>query len=375
MVRIVNTNSANSAPPENSNNGWTTIPVKPKPLVSFPKYPTEPTLHMLVLNSYFPKSTNKWIWHCYLDDEILSPNPRGRERYLRIQKAFSKSGNFFAELGIVLHSLNISTSRIVELFFGSEEDLWKADALVREYSQAMTGVDDRIRRREHTGKMVCHGVGFLEQFAGEFVGRWNLKEERLRELEDMNPVFYSTGKRWLYRIRYVHYMSSQSSSNHLLRNGSTWAVTFNDFRVAEFFIDGYAEFNFFMDPCAGGLSWYQEGPPRPLPNPGSFGRNSVLSNDGESVLGTAESSGATAASTSSGGDKPIEKKLKYLVFGENPEEAASTLNLKVSTTKPKNPRIQFLLMSVRRAKIRPTSKSLALSSIRNPRFSLFLPPP
>ena len=65
----------------------------------------------------------------------------------------------------------------------------------------MTVVDGGIRRRGDTGKMDCHGVGFLEQFAGEFVGRWNLKEERLRELEDMNPVFYSTGKRWLYRIR------------------------------------------------------------------------------------------------------------------------------------------------------------------------------
>ena len=291
---------------------------------------------MLVLNSYFAKSTNKWIWHCYLDDEILTPNPRGLERHWRIRKAFVKSGNFFAERGIVLHSLNISTSRVVELFFGSEEDLWKADALVEEYSQAMTGVDDRIRRRENTGKMVCHGVGFLEQFAGEFVGRWNLKEERLRELEDMNPIFYSNGKRWLYRIRYVHYMSSQSSSEHLWRNGSTWVVTFNDFRVAECFIDGYAEFNFFMDPCAR-LSWYQEGPSRSLPNPGSFGRSSVLSNGGESAPGTVESSGATAASTSSGGDKLIEKRLESLVLGKNPEEAANALNLKVSITKPKKP--------------------------------------
>ena len=49
-------------------------------------------------------------------------------------------------------------------------------------------------------------------------------------------------------------MSSQPPSDHLRRNGSTWAVTFNDFRVAECFIDGYAKFNFFMDPCAGGLS-------------------------------------------------------------------------------------------------------------------------
>ena len=53
--------------------------------------------------------------------------------------------------------------------------------------------------------------------------------------------------------------------------------------------------------------------------------------------GIAESSGVTAASTSSGGDKLIEKRLESLVLGENPEEAASTLNLKVSITKPKNP--------------------------------------
>ena len=340
MVRTVKPDSVDTSPPKNSNNGWTTIPVKPvkpKLLVSFPKYPKEATLHMLIVNSYFPMSTNKWIWHCYLDDEILSPNPHGRERQLRIQKAFVKSGTFFAERGIVLHSLNVATSRIAELFFGSEEDLWKADALVGEYSRAMTGVGDRIRRKEHTGKMVCHGVRFLEQLAGEFVGGWNLKEERLRELEDLNPVFLSSGRKMIYRIRYVHYMSSQSSNDHLWRNGSTWAITFSDFRVPECFIDGYAEFNFFTDPCAGGLSWYQESIPRSLPNPESAGRDPAPPNSGGSSSGTVASSGATATATSSGADKPIEQKLEFLTLTEDPKEAAKTLDLKVSVTKLKKP--------------------------------------
>ncbi|CAZ84150.1 unnamed protein product [Tuber melanosporum] len=332
MVRTANTNSTNSSPRKNSDNEWTTIPVKPKLLVSFPKHPAEPTLHMLLLHSYFPLNVPKWIWHCYLDDEVLSPNPRGRERYMRIQKAFTKSGNFFAERGIVLHSLNISTSRIVELFFGSEEDLWKADALVEEYSRAMTGADGYIRRKENIGKMVCHGVYFLEQFTGEFVGRWNLKEERLRELEDMNPVFDSNGKRVLYRIRYVHYMSSQASSEQLSRTGATWAVTFSDFRVAECFIDGHAEFNFFMDPCSGGLKWYQDNPSRFFHNPNGFRRSSGSSNGSGSVPGTVGSSGATTAiATTSGANKLIEKNSEGPALIEDPEQAKSTLDVKVET--------------------------------------------
>jgi len=342
MVRTVNTDSVDTSPLKNSNNGWTTIPVKPKLLVSFPKHPGDATLHMLLVNSYFPMSTDKWIWHCYLDDEILSPNPHGRERKLRIQKAFTKSGTFFAERGIVLHSLNISTSRIAELFFGSEEDLWKADALVREYSMAMTGVGDRIRRKEHTGKMVCHGVRFLEQLTGEFVGRWNLKEERLRELEDLNPVFLSNGRKMIYRIRYAHYMSSQSSNDHLWRNGSTWAITFSDFRVPECFIDGYAEFNFFTDPCAGGLSWYQESTSRSLPNPENFGRDPAPRNGGGSSSGTVASSGATATATSPGADKPIEQKLESLMLTEDAKEASKTLDLKVSVTKLEKPHNSIL---------------------------------
>ncbi|PUU76441.1 hypothetical protein B9Z19DRAFT_1149548 [Tuber borchii] len=100
--------------------------------------------------------------------------------HLRIQKAFTKSGNFLAECGVDLHSLNISTSRIVELFFGSEEDLWKADALVEEYSQVMTRGDGYIRRMEHTGKMVCRGVHLPEEYTSKFVCRGNLKEEIAR---------------------------------------------------------------------------------------------------------------------------------------------------------------------------------------------------
>jgi len=326
MVRTVNTNSANSAPPDNSNNGWTTIPVKPKLLVSFPKYPTEPTLHMLTLNSYFAMGTNKWIWHCYLDDEILTPNPRGRERHLRIQKAFVKSGNFFAERGIVLHSLNISTSRIVELFFGSEEDLWKADALVEEYSRAMTKVGDRIRRMEHTGKMVCHGVHLPEEYTSKFVGKCNLKEERLRELENMNPVFDSTGKRWLYRIRCVHYMSSRASKEQLARTGGTWAVTFSDFRVAECFIEGDVEFNFFVGPCAGGLKWYQEYPHRFFPNHNRLWKGPGSSNGSGSVSGVVESTGTVEAS------KRVEKRVEGLVLSENPEQAKSTQEVEVCIT-------------------------------------------
>ncbi|PUU76440.1 hypothetical protein B9Z19DRAFT_1052062 [Tuber borchii] len=316
MVRTVNTNSANSAPPENSNNGWTTIPVKPKLLVSFPKHPTGPTLHMLVLSSYFFNSTNKWIWHCYLDDENLSPNPHGRERHFRIQKAFTKSGTFFAERGIVLHSLNISTSRIVELFFGSEEDLWKADALVHEYSKAMTGVGDRIRRMEHTGKMVCHGVHLPEEYTSKFVRRWDLKEERLRELEDMNPVFHLNGERWLYRIRSVHYMSSLASKEQLARTGETWAVTFSDFRVAECFIDGNEEFNFFVSPCAGGVKWYQDHTHRFFPNPNRLSKGPGSSNGGGSASGV--------ASSIAGASKRVEKRAEDLVLSENPELAKST---------------------------------------------------
>ena len=341
MARKVNTNSANPSPPENSNDGWTTIPIRPKPLVSFPKYPAQPTMHMLVLNSYFAKSTNKWIWHCYLDDETLSPNPRGRERHLRIQKAFVKSGKFFAERGIILHSLNVSTPRAVELFFRSEEDLWKADALVEEYSQAMTGVDDRIRRRETTGKMVCHGVGFLEQFAGEFVGRWNLKEERLRELEDMNPVFHSTGKRWLYKIRCVHYMSSQASKGQLARIGETWAVTFSDFRVAKCFIDGDEEFNFFVGPCAGGIKWYQDHTYKSFPNPNRLLKGPGSSNGGGSASGVVE----PVAEASKG----IEKRGGGLVLSENAEQAKSTQDVGVCITGQKKPEDQILASPLEQA--------------------------
>ncbi|PUU82223.1 hypothetical protein B9Z19DRAFT_1190586 [Tuber borchii] len=338
MVRTVNTNSANSAPPDNSINGWTTIPVKPKTLVSFPKYPTEPTMHMLVLSSYFAISTNKWIWHCYLDDEILSPNPRGLERRLRIQKAFTKSGNFFAEHRIVLKSLNISTSRIVELFFGSEEDLWKADALVHKYSKAMTGVGDRIRRMENTGKMVCHGVHLPEEYTNKFIHKWDLKEKRLRELEDMNPVFHSTGERWLYRIRCVHYMSSLASKEQLARTGGTWSVTFSDFRVAECFVDGYEEFNFFVGPCAGEIKWYQErlfhNPNRLLKGPGS-------SNGGGSVSGIAESI--------AGASKRAEKRVEGLVLSENPEQAKSTQDVGVYITGQRKPEDQILLSLLEQA--------------------------
>ncbi|KAG0636673.1 hypothetical protein HOY80DRAFT_1024280 [Tuber brumale] len=342
MVGTANTNSTSSSPGKNLDNEWTTVPVRPKLLVSFPKYPAQPTLHMLLLNSYFPMSINKWIWHCYLDHEVLSPNPRGRERYMRIQKAFTKSGNFFAERGIVLHSLNISTSRIVELFFGSEEDLWKADALVEEYSRAMTGVADRIRRKENTGKMVCHGVHFLEQFTGEFVGRWNLKEKRLRELEDMNPVFDSNGKRALYRIRYVHYMSSQSSSSQLSRHGATWAVSFSDFRVAECFIDGRAEFNFFMDPCAGGLTWYHENPSRFLPNHEGF------RNGGVCVTGATTSSDTAPVATSRADE--LTEELEGLVITKSPEEDASALNVEVSITEQNKPESQILTNPTKQAK-------------------------
>jgi len=253
--------------------------------VPSPKRPGEATLHMLVLKSCFANSTNKWIWHCYLDDENLSPNPRGPERSLRIQQAFVKSDHFFAERGIVLCSLNVSTSHLVELFFGSEEDLWKADALVKQYSQAMTGRDDCISRQEHTGKMVCHGVCLPEERIGKFIGSWNLEEEKLRELEDMNPVFHSNGERWIYRIRCVHYMSSKASKEQLAKTGETWAVTFSDFRVAECFVDGYADFNFFVGPCAGGLKRYRENLHRPFPNSNSLRRGPGSLNSSGSVSG------------------------------------------------------------------------------------------
>ncbi|CUS13066.1 unnamed protein product [Tuber aestivum] len=331
MVRTANANSTGSSPRKNTDNEWTTIPIRPKPLVSFPKSPAKPTLHMLLLQSYFPRGANKWIWNCYLDDEVLSPNPRGHERYTRIQKAFTKSGTFFAGRGIVLHSLNICTSRIVELFFGSEEDLWKADALAEEYSRAMAGSDGCIRRKENTGKMVCHGVYTLDQFTNEFVGRWNLKEERLRELEDMNPVFDSNGKRVLYRIRYVQYMSSQTSNERLLRAGATWAVNFSDFRVAECFIDGHAEFNFFMDPCAGGLKWYQENPPRFLRFPDDSRRSSGSSNGSGSAPGAVEPANTSATATAAGAGNRIGENPEGPVFTENPEQARSTLKVRVGT--------------------------------------------
>ena len=279
--------------------------------------------------------TNKWIWHCYLDDEILSPNPHGRERHLRIQKAFVKSGNFFAERGIVLHSLNISTSRVVELFFGSEEDLWKADALVEEYSKVMTKVGDRIRRMENTGKMVCHGVRLPEEYTSKFVGKCNLKEERLRELEDMNPVFHSTGEKWVYRIRCVHYMSSRASKEQLTKTGETWAVTFSDFRVAECFIDGDAEFNFFVGPCAGGIKWYQDYPYRFSPNLNRLWKGPGSSNGGGSVSGVVESSPTEV-------NKRVEKRVEGLVLSENPEQAKSTQDVGVCITKQKKPEDQIL---------------------------------
>ena len=280
-------------------------------------------------------STNKWIWHCYLDDEILSPNPRGRERHLRIQKAFVKSGNFFAERGIVLHSLNISTSRIVQLFFGSEEDLWRADALVEEYSKAMTKVGDRIRRMENTGRMICHGVYLPEEYTSKFVGMCNLKEERLRELEDMNPVFHSTGEKWVYRIRCVHYMSSRASKEQLAKTGETWAVTFSDFRVAECFIDGYAEFNFFVGPCAGGIKWYQDYPHRLFPNPNGLWKDPGPPNGSESASGAVESSTTEV-------NKRVEKGIEGLMLSENPEQAKSTQDVGVCITKQKKPEDKIL---------------------------------
>ena len=113
---------------------------------------------------------------------------------------------------------------MIELFFGSEEDLWKADALVEEHSQAMTGGDGYIRRMEDNGKMICCGVYLPEEYTCKFVGRWNIEEERSREPEDMNPVFDSHGKRVLYRIRRAHYMSSRASKERLVRTREIWAI-------------------------------------------------------------------------------------------------------------------------------------------------------
>jgi len=348
MVRTVNTNSPNPSPDKNSDGEWTTIPVKPK----LPQRPGKTTLYMFVLNSYFPMSTNKWIWHCYLDDKDLTPNPRGPERSSRIQKAFVKSGNFFAEHGIVLRSLNISTSRLVELFFGSEEDLWKADALVEQYSQAMIGGDGCISRQEHTGKMVCHGVHLPDKYTGKFVGKWDLEEERLRELEDLNPVFHSNGNKMIYRIRSVHYMSSRAPKEQLMKTGETWAVTFSDFRVAECFVDGYAEFDFFVGPCPGGLKWYKDHPYRFFHNNTNDFQKGPGSNGAGSASGAVESSSPTA----SGANKRVQDRIEGLVPSESPEQAKSTPDVRVGITKQKKPEDQVLATLLEQARSRASLK-------------------
>jgi len=357
MARTVNANptiSTNPSPDNNSDGEWTTIPIRPRPLVSFPRRPGEATLHMIVFRSYFPDSHNKWIWNCYLDDETLSPYPRGTERSLRLEKAFVKSGHFFAEHGIVLFSLNVPTPRLVELFFGSEEDLWKADALVQQYSQAMTGRDDCISRQEHTGKMVCHGVRLPEKRTGKFVGTCNLEEKRLRELEDMNPVFHSDGERWLYRIRCVHYMSSRATKEQLAKTGETWAITFSDFRVAECFVDGYVEFNFFVGPCAGGLKWYQDHPFKTFKNPTGFQRGSG-SNDGGSVSGAVESSSPTSARA----NKRVQDRIEDPVPSESPERAGNEFQVRVCIAEQKKSEGQVLAsllkQAVSRAEVKVTS--------------------
>jgi len=113
----------------------------------------------------------------------------------------------------------------------------------------MDGRDGYIRRMEDNGKMIYYGVYLPEEYTGKVVGRWNLKGERSRELEGMNPVFGSHGNRVFYRIRCVHYMSSRASKEQLLRTGETWAITFSEVRVAECFIHRYPEFKFFVGLC------------------------------------------------------------------------------------------------------------------------------
>ena len=54
-----------------------------------------------------------------------------------------------------------------------------------------------------------------------------------------------------------------------MKTGEARTVIFSYFRVAECFIDGYAEFNFFVGPCTGGLKWHRESPYR-LPSSNSL---------------------------------------------------------------------------------------------------------
>jgi len=135
--------------------------------------------------------------------------------------------------------------------------------------------------------MACHGVYLPEEFSSAFIDGWDLMEERSHELGDVNPMFDSHGKRVLYRIRCVHYTSSRAPKEQLMKTGETWTATFSNFR-AECFIDGYAEFNFFVGPCAGGPKWYMENPYRFFLNSNSLWRGPRLLNS---------SGGASGAST------------------------------------------------------------------------------
>ena len=133
----------------------------------------------------------------------------------------------------------------------------------------------------------------------------------------------------------MHYMSSRASKDQLARTGETWAVTFSDSRVAECFIDGDSEFNFFVGPCAGGIKWYQVNPHRFFPNPNGLLSGPGLSNGSGSVPGAVESSTTEV-------NKRVEKGIEGLVFGENPEQTKSTQDVGVCITGQKKPEDQIL---------------------------------
>lgn len=247
-----------SAPPSAPQSEWTTIPTRPP--VRFPKNPTAPTQHMLVLTTKYCRGAVKpSIWNCFPCTENPPPSRYG-ERQEAIRRVYTAAGTFFAERGITLSSLNIcflgtTAPRNVELFFKSEEALWEADALAEEFSATFGG--GFLRRLETGGKMVIFGV-HPESFE-DFECRTNLSEEHLRELEDLNPVFNSKRERVAYRIRNVHYMSGQATNGKLAKHGSTWSVTFSDFRIAELFIEG-GGFRFFKYEGNGPPRWYEDRP-------------------------------------------------------------------------------------------------------------------
>lgn len=287
---------------------WTTVPnrapVRPR------KSPTAPTKYMLLLTTkHVPEHENCNVWSCFQCVENPPSNrPEHREA---VKLVFVAAGKFFAEHGIVLSSLNVcslKTPNTLELFFRGEGALWAADALAEEFSATFGA--GLLRLQENRGKMVVKGIHPMP-----FIHGVNLDEEYLRALEDLNHVFNSKGERLSYRIRNVHYMSGQLTDQELEKSGCTWSVTFNDFRVAEFFIEE-GGFNFLGHEGRRPPRWYENRPliaRRNLQHTAGGGKGAAAVTTGQQNIAKVKDSGAAGPKADEAARAPAGKQRKKSV--------------------------------------------------------------